>query len=1116
MTVPAPARPAYRVDHREVPPAAFYAAACDPRRSAVVEACAGAGKTWMLVSRILRALLDGAEPSQILAITFTRKAAGEMRERLDQWLRDFAAPACDDARRVEALQARGLSETQARAAAPAFGALYERLLRDGRGVQVQTFHGWFAQLLAGAPVAALEQLGLAPGLQLLEDPWPLRPALMQAFHAAVDADAGLRDDYLALVQRHRRSTVVDWLDAAWMRRPEVELADRAGTLADAVPPPSEDPMAAMDEPAWRAALQALAAALAARGKVRSTEAAERLGQALEATDPRLAFARAWEALMTGQGTPRKQLGDLPAQAEATGVLERLQAAWRQRDAHEDHGRMTRLARVLLRAYAALKRQRGLADMGDLEQVGQALLGDAELAGWVQTRLDLRLRHLLIDEFQDTSPLQWLALRQWLEAYAGAGGGASGQRPLSVFLVGDPKQSIYRFRRAEPRVFAAAADFVVAALDGRRLACDHTRRNAPEVLAVMNTVFDEASRRDGWGGFRTHTTDAPGGGSAWQIPVPAAADDDGRAEAGPGTWRDALSVPRDPPQAHRSWAELQAVAAVIASELAAGRWTAGEVMVLARRRAALGRLSEALALAGVPCTEPEALSLATAPEAQDLVALLDVLCSPGHDLSLARALKSPLFGASDADLLGLAQLADRAARAAQAEGGPAEVRSVDWWTVLVDAEPAPSGLSPALQRARELLRRWADAAVRLPPHDLLDRIVHEGELPARLAAALPPARRRAGLQAVDALLEAALRLDGGRYATPYAFVRALRQRGADVRVPAPPDAVRLLTVHGAKGLEAEVVIVIEADPEARKPERATLLIDWPPEAAAPARVAFVARESAPAPSLEPLLADEQAARAREELNGLYVAMTRARRHLLFSRTPARSSDPDGWWLRLADRLPAWPHAGAAPPTPAAPAAAAATVSVPVLVAAPPDGHRWAGDASAGGGPVASGGAAARLGRAVHRLLEWAGQPGRVLPRDRWPAAAAVAARQAGLPGAGDEVLAIGVRVIDSPDCLRFFDPRRLRWAGNEVPLDHAGQALRLDRLVLLDDDDGVRRWWVLDYKLSGQPLDDPALRDQLARYRDAVAALQPGEPVAAAFITGQGRWVPLQGPGNTEL
>src|SRR5256885_4240935 len=112
-------RAAYQRDGIDVSREAFYAAACDPRRSVVVEACAGAGKTWMLVSRILRALLEGAQPHEVLAITFTKKAAGEMRARLDEWLSRFGSPACSDEERVAALIDRGLTPAEARALAPA-------------------------------------------------------------------------------------------------------------------------------------------------------------------------------------------------------------------------------------------------------------------------------------------------------------------------------------------------------------------------------------------------------------------------------------------------------------------------------------------------------------------------------------------------------------------------------------------------------------------------------------------------------------------------------------------------------------------------------------------------------------------------------------------------------------------------------------------------------------------------------------------------------------------------------------------------------------------------------------------------------------------------------------
>ena len=86
----APHTAAYSADGQTIDRPGFYAIACDPSRSVVVEACAGAGKTWMLVSRMVRALLEGAAPHELLAITFTKKAAGEMRERLHDWLREFA------------------------------------------------------------------------------------------------------------------------------------------------------------------------------------------------------------------------------------------------------------------------------------------------------------------------------------------------------------------------------------------------------------------------------------------------------------------------------------------------------------------------------------------------------------------------------------------------------------------------------------------------------------------------------------------------------------------------------------------------------------------------------------------------------------------------------------------------------------------------------------------------------------------------------------------------------------------------------------------------------------------------------------------------------------------
>ena len=509
----------------------------------------------------------------------------------------------------------------------------------------------------------------------------------------------------------------------------------------------------------------------------------------------------------------------------------------------------------------------------------------------------------------------------------------------------------------------------------------------------------------------------------------------------------------------------------------------DIMVLARKRSVLAQAADALAALHLPHVAPEDLRLADLPEVQDLLAVLDVLASPGQALSLARALKSPLFAASDDALLALA-------RRARDAGG--------WLPALMQLA-GQDGAPDTLRRAATLLAQWQLDARTLPPHDLLDRIVHQGDLLPRLAAVVPPERQARATEALQALLAAALDLDGGRYASPYNFVRALRQR----RVLAPPaqrhDAVRLLTIHGAKGLEARVVILMDADPEPPRVETATLLIDWPVDAARPQRVAFVASEARCPPSLQTLLAQERAARSREELNALYVAMTRAEERLIVSRTPPKSANPaPSWWARLQPLAHDWPSA--APPVGAVGAGHAQYLALPLARRTPtrvPEA------------PPAHDDVAARLGQAVHRTLEWAAGAG---PHGGAAACNALASAAAAEFGVADvaAVQAVALRILTSPDCARFFDARWLAWAGNEVPIAgvdaQAGAVLRIDRLVRSAGE--APTWWVLDYKLEGRPQDNAGHRDQLAAYRRAVQALQPGEPVRAAFINGAGALIEL--------
>ncbi|RZJ06397.1 MAG: DNA helicase UvrD, partial [Haliea sp.] len=237
-----PSAAAYQHNGQPVTAEAFYAIACDPRRSVAVEACAGAGKTWMLVSRMVRALLEGAsadapvQPHEILAITFTKKAAGEMRERLYEWLEKFAH--ADDETLRHELVIRGVLGQKSADAPPEMrrqlSQLYQRILSGGRPVQIRTFHSWFAALLRSAPLGILQQMGLPLNYELLEDDAPARALVWRRFYAVLAEDAALRADFEAVVLTHGRFQADKALQGALDKRIEFALADAAGVVDTSV------------------------------------------------------------------------------------------------------------------------------------------------------------------------------------------------------------------------------------------------------------------------------------------------------------------------------------------------------------------------------------------------------------------------------------------------------------------------------------------------------------------------------------------------------------------------------------------------------------------------------------------------------------------------------------------------------------------------------------------------------------------------------------------------------------------------------------------------------------------------------------------------------------------
>lgn len=1136
-TSPTPA--AYRINGTQVPREAFYAMACNPARSIAVEACAGAGKTWMLVSRILRALLDGCAPQDILAITFTKKAAGEMRDRLSAELRRCAG--LSDAELVEALRTRGMAADEAVRRVDELRTLDQRVTALGRPVQVRTFHSWFAALLRGAPLSVLQELQLPAQYELLEDDARAVALVWPRFYAALAQHPAERQDFMDSVAEHGRHQTLQGLKNALGKRVEFSLADTAGVVEASVQTfaalyPQWAGLDASEQalllPAARERWYARARALGAEANKTPQNAAAAVIDAFELPDEPAQMPRRLAVLrkaffVASEDRLSNHLAKFAAAQEAEAELQDLCAARRQHIAWVHHQRMARLTRVLLQAYSALKRERGWVDMNDVEGAAQRLLGDPELSGWMQQRLDARVRHVLIDEFQDTNPLQWQSLYGWLSSYAGAG---PGEAPC-VFLVGDPKQSIYRFRRAEPQVFKAAQAFVVQGLSGALLSCDHTRRCATGVVAALNSAMQAAVQAGEYGsGYREHTTESQHPGAVLSLPqLPRSLRERSAAEASgeAPVWRDSLSTPRVELEDTLSALEARQAADWIAAEIASERLKPEQVMVLSRRRERLGWMHEALQARGIASEQPEKLDLCEAPAVQDMVALLDALVSPQHDLSLARALRSPLFGWSDADLVLLARLCRRwTARpdeAAAAGGAPraAKPPKTSWWDALQrfatlgPAEQAawlPSAAAATsqtpdhteslpTQAARlvetsqrlQLYRRWV---LSRPPHDALSDIFDHGDVLARFAQAVPPSQRAAVLVQLRDLLTQSLAQEGGRFLTPYRLVRALKAGGIKATPSQTPGAVRLLTIHGAKGLEAHTVLMLDTDAGSSRPEAMGVLVDWPGEEPVPRRFVFLASEKSPPACAATVLQIEQQARALEELNALYVALTRAEERLVISSfEPHQRSSAASWYQRLKDLATELP----------APVASTGVVALQgesfALATLPPCSPPPLAPSHVPVDPVEDD-TATRIGLALHRLLQWHPTPAAGFV---WTTLHLQAAgREFGLsPGQMGEVAEMARRIVSGPAAWAW-DAQQLTLWGNEVELFHQGQLLRLDRLVQQRERaSSPACWWVLDFKTATAPEQQPDLLAQMAGYRDALNAAHPGEPVRLAFINPHG-------------
>ncbi|MGQ9687085.1 MAG: UvrD-helicase domain-containing protein, partial [Thiobacillaceae bacterium] len=661
--------------------------ALDPARDVVVEACAGSGKTWLLVSRMIRLLLAGAEPAELLAITFTRKAAEEMRERLNRWLEELAV--APEAQAVEFLVERGLDEVEAQAALPKARGLFERVLMSAPGPMITTFHGWFLHLLQRAPLQARVPTTLVEDTALLmREAW-LTYAESLGEREGTERELALR----ALLAEFPLASVRDLLFAFLQQRAEwwSWAAGRSDALGEAlaelerlsgVTEDEDVPGVLLADADFIADLQAYLSLLASNGKgVRGdAERAALLTAMLKKLAPGLSQpghepftpiqpADLWEDLQTVFLT---QAGGLRVLKTGKAMTDRLGAegaarfvklhetlggrilAARARLAEQRALRLNRWALTaglgLLEQYQRLKAERDALDFTDAEWEAWRLLTDDELGPAVLAKLDARWRHVLLDEFQDTNPLQWQILRGWLDAY-----GLDGGRP-TLFLVGDPKQSIYRFRRAEPRLFAEAAQWVTRDLGGEHLMQNVTRRLSPRVTAWVNAVFDG---RDDYPGFQEHKAhEAALPGRCELILAPrATAPEVERADL-----RDPLTeAAPEEPQTRANEARLVAehIRALVGRvAVQDGQVTRparfGDIFVLTATRTGLEVFEQAFKRACIPYVGTRRGGLLDTLEAADLMALLAWLTHPSDDLALAQVLRSPIFACADDHLLVLAE------------------------------------------------------------------------------------------------------------------------------------------------------------------------------------------------------------------------------------------------------------------------------------------------------------------------------------------------------------------------------------------------------------------------------------------------------------------------------
>ena len=881
-------------------------------RHTIVRASAGSGKTYQLVNRIVRLLLTGAEPGHILAITFTRKAANEMQSRLLQRLYSLAT--CDKAACTSALKELGLKADTAMQQNA--GQLYEQVLRKEAPVKTLTFHAFCQELLRRFPLEA----DVAPGFDLVEQTRLLYDEAWQLLMSRAQTDTALATaldilfDQLGLF--NARQALNSFLDHrsdwwAYCRGQDDPLEYAQQRLQQQLDiDPEHDPVdTLLNDASFMHELNEFHVLLCKHDIKNHREQSAHLYITVDhSQDNQTRFSSLKQSLLTQKGDVRvrkeskamiKSMGEDGVQRFfelndklSSRLLETVDAiaaqqTWQRTTAWYQAGI------AYLDSFQQLKKEQRLLDFTDLEWQTYLLLNHSNNALWVQYKLDQKIEHLLIDEFQDTNPTQWHLLLPLLEELAAS----ENPEQRSVFIVGDEKQSIYRFRRADPRLFNEAADWMQSHLHAETQPLTHSWRSSPAVMKFVNKLFTSPALKTGIDNFPLHETkktDLPG--KIILLPLSKKeteeAEEDNQHEL-----RNPLIQAREENSSQHFYNEGRLIAGQI-RELVENRTAVtdnhnsrainfNDIIILLRSRSHVADYEQALREHGIPYIGANRGTLLESLEVNDMLDLLQWLILPFDNLSLAGILRSPLFAISNDDLVALSQCG---------KGSWQEKL-----TRFVAAHPEHK----MLNRAQQLLNQWQLDAMRLPVHDLLDKIYSEADVLNRYKAAFPPHLQQRVTANLVRFLELALEMDSGRYPSLSRFaawlneLRQMENEAPDEAVAVSNDneqRVRIMTIHAAKGLEAPVIFLADCGGTPLNRHAHHALVDWPTGEDRPACFLLSAAKTDLDRFSRERIGEQQRLEEREEANLLYVATTRAQQIMFISASESKTF-AQSWYKKI---------------------------------------------------------------------------------------------------------------------------------------------------------------------------------------------------------------------------